>query len=167
MAAPSDCGLPRMHARACFADWYSDPDRLTPELISCSVAIDRCTQSNGCLTVLRGSHLLGRLDHVSAGSQTNADPERVEAVVGAGLEVVPCVIEPGDAVFFHANTLHSSAPNNTADPRWMLVCCFCTRSNQPAKPVNPPPPFFQAWTDDAVSICARKQIDAQRQPARM
>ena len=103
--------------------WYSDPDRLTPELISCSVAIEyehppptrirvlanqfwtstneccshdsKCTVENGCLTVLRGSHKLGRLEHAGVDGQTNADPERVQAVIKAGLEVVPCVMEPG------------------------------------------------------------------------
>ena len=50
---------------------------------------------NGCLTCIRGSHKLGRLEHTGVDGQTNADPERVQAVIKAGLEVVPCVMEPG------------------------------------------------------------------------
>lgn len=30
---------------------------------------------------------------------------------------------PGDAVFFHGNTLHRSAQNLSRFRRWMLICC--------------------------------------------
>ena len=43
---------------------------------------------------------------------------------GERLPVVPCELEPGDAVFFHANTLHRSAQNHSPHRRWTLICCY-------------------------------------------
>ena len=56
--------------------WYNN-GCLAPELASCMIAVDRATRENGCLQVLKGSHHLGRIDHVKVGDQTGADPERV------------------------------------------------------------------------------------------
>ena len=42
--------------------WYSS--ELTPRMASCMVAIDRAHAGNGALNVMRGSHKLGRLDHL-------------------------------------------------------------------------------------------------------
>jgi len=80
---------------------------------------------NGCLEMVRGSHLLGRIEHVPVPGegQNVADPERMKAVT-ARLEVVPCELEPGDAVFFHSNTLHRSAQNRSRFRRWTLICCY-------------------------------------------
>src|SRR5579872_6794754 len=58
--------------------WYNN-GCLFPDLASCMIAVDRATKENGCLQVLRGSHLMGRIDHGKVGDQTGADPERVQA----------------------------------------------------------------------------------------
>ena len=75
--------------------------------------------------MVRGSHLLGRIDHVPAPGegQNVADPARMVSIV-ARMEVVPCELEPGDAVFFHANTLHRSDQNRSRFRRWTLICCY-------------------------------------------
>ena len=59
--------------------WYNF-GCLYPDMASCMIAVDPATQSNGCLQVLRGSHHLGRIDHLAVGEQTGADPQRVEAI---------------------------------------------------------------------------------------
>ena len=38
-------------------------------------AIDRAHSGNGCLNVLRGSHLLGRVDHSRQEREMHADPD--------------------------------------------------------------------------------------------
>ena len=58
--------------------WYHDGAPY-PRLLSCMIALDPATRENGCLKVLVGSHLLGRLDHGRQGSQVGADPERIAA----------------------------------------------------------------------------------------
>jgi ectoine hydroxylase len=40
-------------------------------------------------------------------------------------------MEPGDALFFHANLLHRSDQNRSPNDRWALVCCYNARSNDP------------------------------------
>ena len=58
--------------------WYNN-GCLFPDLASCMIAVDRATNENGCLQVLKGSHRMGRIDHGKVGDQTGADMERVAA----------------------------------------------------------------------------------------
>lgn len=80
---------------------------------------------------------MGRIEHGRFGSQTGADPERVEMAMQR-LEHVYCEMAPGDAVFFHGNTLHSSDANLSDKPRWGLICCYNTRHNNPYKDSHHP-----------------------------
>ena len=111
--------------------WYQN-GCLFPDLASVFIALDPATRENGCLQLLKGSHRMGRVDHGRFGSQSGADPERVDAAMQR-LEKVYCVMAPGDAVFFHGNTLHCSDANLSDKPRWGLICCYNTRHNNPYK----------------------------------
>lgn len=111
--------------------WYHN-GCLAPLLASCLIAVNRHSRANGCLQVLRGSHLLGRLDHGKTGDQTGADLERVQAACDR-LELVHCECEPGDAIFFDSNILHRSDANLSEDPRWSLICCYNAARNSPYK----------------------------------
>src|SRR5437867_9160809 len=57
--------------------WYQN-GVLRPDLCSVSIAVDAASRENGCLQVLKGSHKMGRVDHILSGDQAGADPERVE-----------------------------------------------------------------------------------------
>src|SRR4029077_1450747 len=82
--------------------WYHN-GCLAPLLASCMIALDRATRQNGCLQVVRGSHLLRLIDRGKVGDQTGvADQDRIEAVLER-LELVYCELEPGSAIFFHCN----------------------------------------------------------------
>ncbi len=116
--------------------WYQN-GCLFPDLASVFIALDPATRENGCLQLLKGSHRMGRVEHGRFGSQTGADPERVEAAMQR-LERVYCEMAPGDAVFFHGNTLHSSDANLSDKPRWGLICCYNTRHNNPYKDSHHP-----------------------------
>lgn len=111
--------------------WYNN-GCLFPDMASCLFAVDRATKENGCLQVLRGSHRMGRIDHVKRGDQTGADMERVTAALER-LELVHVELEPGSAVLFHGNTLHRSDQNTSEHPRWAFICCYNTRGNDPYK----------------------------------
>jgi len=102
--------------------WYHN-GCLFPHLASCQIALDRSITANGCLTMVAGSHRLGRIDHVPVPGegQNVADPTRMRDIL-TRLEMVPCELEPGDAVFFHANTLHRSDANRSPHRRWTLIC---------------------------------------------
>lgn len=111
--------------------WYHN-GCLLPDMGSCMIAIDRATQENGCLQVLRGSHAMGRIDHGRTGDQTGADMERVDVALQR-FELMYVELEPGDAVLFHANLLHRSDQNRSEKARWALICCYNTRRNDPYK----------------------------------
>jgi hypothetical protein len=109
--------------------WYHDGAPY-PRLVSCMIALDPATRENGCLKVLVGSHLLGRLDHGRQGSQMGGDPERI-AAIEQRLKVAYIEARPGSALFFHCNLLHGSEPNLSDRPRRAYICCYNAFSNIP------------------------------------
>jgi hypothetical protein len=116
--------------------WYQN-GVLFPWLTSAFIAVDPATQENGCLQVIRGSHHLGRIEHTLTGEQAGADPERVKEILKR-LDLVYMVMEPGDTVFFHANTLHRSDQNRSKNPRWSMICCYNAARNNPYKESHHP-----------------------------
>jgi len=116
--------------------WYQN-GCLFPDMASVFIAVDPNTRANGCLQVLKGSHQLGRVEHGRFGDQTGADPERVEEAMKV-MELVYVEIDPGDALFFHSNTLHRSDQNTSDEPRWSLLCCYNSKHNNPYKESHHP-----------------------------
>lgn len=116
--------------------WYNN-GCLFPNMASVFIALDPATRENGCLQLLRGSHLMGRIEHGKFGEQTGADPERVSAAMQR-LEHIYCEMDAGDALFFHGNTLHASDANLSEKPRWGLLCCYNSKGNDPYKDSHHP-----------------------------
>lgn len=142
--------------------WYRN-GCLYPDMASVMVAVDRASKENGCLQVIKGSHLCGRVEHGVSGTQTGADPARVQLML-EHMEHVYCELEPGDALFFHANLLHSSAPNESDHPRWTLICCYNTRHN-PCRNLPGHPSYnpMEKWADERVKEIGTAQLaEAQK-----
>jgi hypothetical protein len=116
--------------------WYQN-GVLFPLLASAFIAVDPATRENGCLQVLKGSHDLGRIDHVLTGDQAGADRERVEEAARR-LELVYVEMAPGDTLFFHCNLLHRSDQNRSDHPRWSMICCYNAARNDPYKDSHHP-----------------------------
>lgn len=136
--------------------WY-DNGCLFPYMASCMISVDRSTKSNGCLQVIKGSHHMGRINHVTIGTQTGADPERVEQALKV-LELVYCEMEPGTGLFFHGNLLHRSDANTSDDPRWTLIGCYNAARNNPYKKHHHPcyEPL-EVWPDSRIKEMAREE----------
>ena len=112
--------------------WYYN-GCLAPRMLSYMIALDRTDAENGCLKLVKGSHKLGRLDHVQVTPEQNtADPERMPHILKTH-DVVDCVLDPGDAVIFHGNTLHRSDQNRSDRRRWTFLCCYNAVSNDTFK----------------------------------
>ena len=112
--------------------WYHNAC-LYPDMASCFIMLDRATKENGCLKILKGSHKVGRIGHgVSDTPEQTADIERIGELEKRH-ESVYIEADPGDALFFHANLLHSSDANNSNQSRRTLIVCFNTKSNNPYK----------------------------------
>jgi ectoine hydroxylase len=110
--------------------WYNN-GCVYPLMASVMVALNQCTRENGCLQVVKGSHLIGGIDHgVMAGNQVGADPRRVEEILKRH-EIVYAEMEPGDALFFHCNTLHRSDQNRSPEWRWTVLFCYNAARNNP------------------------------------
>ena len=137
--------------------WYNN-GCLFPDMASCMIAVDEATRDNGCLQVLRGSHRLGRIDHIQVGDQTGADPERVQIALNR-LELVYCELKPGSAVFFHCNTLHRSDQNKSDNARWAFICCYNTAHNDPYKESKHPrySPLEQ-WSDEKILSVGQQHL---------
>ncbi|HZO91191.1 MAG TPA: phytanoyl-CoA dioxygenase family protein [Chthonomonadaceae bacterium] len=137
--------------------WYHN-GCLFPDMASCYIAVDRAHRGNGCLQVIQGSHRMGRIEHGTFGGQTGADPTRVELAL-QHLERIYCEMEPGSALFFHCNLLHSSDPNLSEDPRWGLICCYNTRHN-PCKDLPGHPSYtpLEKWEDSRIKELGRRQL---------
>ena len=116
---------------------------------------------NGCMQLLAGSHRLGRIEHGRVAGQTGADPERVERALER-LELIHCEMGPGDALFFHANTLHCSAANTSDRSRNLLICCYNKASNDPYKDHHHPHYTPLAMVpDEAVLAAGAKLTDVE------
>lgn len=136
--------------------WYNN-GCLYPDMISCMIAVDKAMKANGCLQVLRGSHKLGRIEHGKYGQQTGADPKRIEWC-RQHQELVYVEMDPGSAVFFHANTLHRSDANTSEHPRWTLICCYNTKHNPCHDlPGHPTYSHLEKWPDSRIKELGRKQ----------
>ena len=137
--------------------WYHNAC-LAPLLASCLIAVDRATRQNGCLQVVRGSHLLGRIDHGKVGDQTGvADEERIQAILER-MELVHCALEPGSAIFFHCNLLHRSDQNRSPEPRWAFIACYNARRNDPYRDSRHPRYApLEKWDDSRVLETGQRQ----------
>ena len=137
--------------------WYSN-SCLFPLMASCLIAVDTATKENGCLQVLKGSHLMGRIDHIKAGDQTGADIDRVNEALKY-LDLIYCEMKPGTALFFHSNLLHRSNANSSPNPRWSLICCYNAARN-PCKPRenHPAYSYLESWPDSRIKEIGRRQL---------
>jgi len=162
--------------------WYQN-GCLYPLMASAVVAVDAATKENGCMQFLKGSHHMGRVDHVLSGDQAGADMEAVDAAAER-LELEYCEMSPGDVVYFHCNALHRSDRNRSENPRWSMICCYNAKKNDPYKDSHHPrytplskvddsaikegglkrfedDPSDVAWMDDADDQSARRLDGAE------
>ena len=147
--------------------WYRNNHCLWPDMASCAIAVDRANKENGCMQLLKGSHKCGRLEHGVTGEQTGADMEKVDALMQRQ-ELVYAELEPGDAMFFHSNTLHRSDANRSEHPRWTLICCYNTKHNDPYKHNPHGHPNYhplEILNDEKVLEIGRKQWDQMQAEA--
>lgn len=144
--------------------WYSNAC-LFPYMASCLIAVDTATKENGCLQVIRGSHLMGRIDHGKTGDQTGADLDRVNEAL-KHLDLVYCEMKPGTALFFHANLLHRSDANRSPNPRWSLICVYnAARNPCRARANHPAYSWLEKWPDSRIKEIGAVQLRTQMSEA--
>ena len=124
--------------------WYKD-GFLMPSMLTAYFAVDAQTQENGALTVLNGSHAVGRIDHWTKGDQQGADLERVKLVKDRFPEI-SLQLDPGDAVFFDALLMHTSPGNFSPRRRMAFASAFTRADNTQFKHA-----YIPCWRVDEVA----------------
>ena len=67
-------------------------------------------------------------------------------------------MEPGWAIFFHANLLHCSAQNRSANLRWALICCYNAARNDPYKDSRDPRHSpLEKWPDAKIAEIGHRE----------
>ena len=115
--------------------WYKNGFLYPDALISVMLALTEATKENGCLQVLKGSHKMGRFEHLFAGEQQGADMPFVEETLKI-CEKIYVELKAGDALFFHPNLLHMSEANLSDKPRWSLISAYNLSYNKPFREKN-------------------------------
>ena len=99
-------------------------------MASVFIALDPSKKINSCLQVLKGSHHLGRIEHGVNKGQVSADMIRVKPAMKI-LELVDVEMDPGDALFFNSNVLHTSSKDDSNQTRNVLLSCYKRSDNAP------------------------------------
>ena len=139
-----------------FASWYDDGVPF-PKLVTVGIAVEPAIRENGCLQLIPGSHLIGKMDYLD----TENFERRLEHAQKT-LGLVHCEMNAGDAVFFHCNTLHGSASNNSDRSRLMLFVSYNAVSNEPipdAQGANEDGQFMNISPEDRLSKPLEKVSD--------
>jgi len=101
-------------------DWHQDhpywPIIQPPDLVSAWVALEDATLENGCMRMVPRSHLWGPHKDGTIGTDPETfaplyDPALVPE--GERIEIVPCEVRAGEAMFHHCLTWHGSPPNRS------------------------------------------------------
>jgi phytanoyl-CoA hydroxylase len=99
------------------------------DLVSVWLALGREEVANGALWFVPGSHDMALdADQFDAAKFFRADEPRNAALTASAKSPL---LEPGDAVFFHAKTLHSAGRNGTDQVKFSLVYTYHAGSNAP------------------------------------
>lgn len=99
--------------------WHQDhpywPVIEPAELISAWVALEDATIENGCMSMVRRSHLWGPYKEGTIGNDPANGPAYDPSFIPAGetVEVVPCEVKAGSVVFHHCLTWHGAPPNRS------------------------------------------------------
>ena len=116
--------------------FWADDGVERPDMCTVAVAVGPVNVANGCMRLVRASHRLGVIDVVPIGASQGSDPH-VVATLLESQPAEPCELDTGDVVVFHSNTLHSSGPNESNEPRTMLMMSYNAVTNPPATPRHP------------------------------
>lgn len=125
-----------------YGGWRNDglPRTGERDILSLSVMIDQSTPDNGCLRVVRCSHLMGaldsRFDDETASYPTHVTDPALMARFAAEGRIVDVVGPPGTLAFMTGLTVHGSEPNRSDAGRRSLFLIYNRTDNRPSGSVR-------------------------------
>jgi ectoine hydroxylase-related dioxygenase (phytanoyl-CoA dioxygenase family) len=90
------------------------------DLVAVMVMLDDATSENGCMSMVKGSHKLGLLEHRKDGIFTGGCQES-QIWESASENVIPVTPKAGGISVHHCLALHGSPPNLSGQPRRGIV----------------------------------------------
>ena len=92
------------------------------------VALDDADETNGCMSMVPGSHLWGNhIDFLGALPNYEAMPATFE---GRTVEIIRCPVKKGEVHFHHALTWHGSHANTSGRPRRAIALHYMTQDTR-------------------------------------
>lgn len=92
------------------------------------VALDDADESNGCMSMVPGSHLWGnQIDFLRQVEEYDQIPANFE---GRDVRVVRCPVKKGEVHFHHALTWHGSHNNTSGRPRRAIALHYMTNETR-------------------------------------
>jgi hypothetical protein len=113
----------QMHQDCTFRKPDAAYRNLSRSFLQTAIAVDPCTELNGCLQVVPRSHreakalLVGGYDGWEANATNRAVLERFAPAV-------PVLLDPGDVVIWNPFTIHGSQPNRSCRSRRLYINGF-------------------------------------------
>jgi len=106
-------------------EWHQDISfypHTNDDLLAAGLALDDCTEENGCMLMVPGSHKGPVLDHHQDGVFVGAIDATRDDVDLSRAVTVP--VKAGGMSLHHVRTLHGSALNTSSRPRRLLLFQF-------------------------------------------
>jgi ectoine hydroxylase-related dioxygenase (phytanoyl-CoA dioxygenase family) len=92
------------------------------------VALDDADESNGCMSMVPGSHLWGNaIDFLHTLKNYEAMPASYQ---GREIKIVRCPVKKGEVHFHHALTWHGSHANTSGRPRRAIALHYMTQDTR-------------------------------------
>ena len=108
-------------------DMHTNDDHLT-----LLVLLDDMTEENGCLKVLKGSHIGPRYSHYEGNKFVGKVSEKIQKICRREANNIEG--KAGDICLMHTWCLHGGTANLSKKPRRMLICDYTSADNYPLMP---------------------------------
>ena len=126
-----DQGINKSPGAGSYIDWHQDngyASGVTPEYITCWLALDDSSPENGGLYVIPESHKAGPRDHEWQGVHAVVSEQFVEAE-----KAQPLNAKAGDMLLFSSYLLHQTVGNTSKDKQrraWVMQYCRGDHANE-------------------------------------
>lgn len=121
--------LPGARTEVAYHQDFAYTPHTNDDIVTALLFLDDIDESNGCLTVVPGSHKGQMLSLFDGDRFTGAVAPEAEKQALA--QSVPCVGKAGSVCLMHTKLLHGSAANGAATSRGLYICVYTAADAAP------------------------------------
>lgn len=120
---------------------YSDWTHTTPPRhVTCWIALDDASETNGCLHYMPGSHRGPLLPKITRTDDMESAFARLPAHLWTEVAPQPVPVPAGGCVLHHCMTVHASSTNTTSAPRRAVALTYMDPDTRSTDGTRPPLP---------------------------